>query len=77
MQRKCVDGAWLPMKVSEKGGWEGLKAKFGDVAALRRKSKERWQREMVSTAFQWSRFLLNFVHFEECQQSVIWMLDTL
>ena len=39
---KCVNGTWLPMRVSEKGVWEGLKAKFGDVVALRRKSKERW-----------------------------------
>ena len=39
---KCVDGVWLPMTVSKKGGWEGLKAKVGDIVALRRKSKERW-----------------------------------
>ena len=38
---KCVDGAWLPMRVSEKVGWEGLKAKVGDVVALRRKSKKK------------------------------------
>ena len=23
---KCVSCAWLPMRVSKKGGWEGLKA---------------------------------------------------
>ena len=43
---KCVNSAWLPMRVSEKVGWEGLKAKVGDVAALRRKLKKdgkaRW-----------------------------------
>ena len=32
---KCVSGTWLPMRVSEKGVWEGLEAKFGDVAALK------------------------------------------
>ena len=32
---KCVGGAWLPMRVSKKGMWEGLEAKFGDVAALK------------------------------------------
>ena len=32
---KCVDGAWLPMRVSKKGLWEGLEAKFGDIAALK------------------------------------------
>ena len=32
---KCVHGAWLPMRVSKKGVWEGLKAKFGEIAALR------------------------------------------
>ena len=23
---QCVDGTWLPMRVSKKSGWEGLKA---------------------------------------------------
>ena len=32
---KCVGGAWLPMRVSEKGVWEGLQVKFGDVVALK------------------------------------------
>ena len=32
---KCVSGAWLPMRVSKKGVWEGLEAKFGDIVALK------------------------------------------
>ena len=32
---KCVGGAWLPMRASEKGVGEGLEAKFGEVAALK------------------------------------------
>ena len=36
---KCVDSTWLPMKVSEKRCVGGARAKFCDVAALRRKSK--------------------------------------
>ena len=32
---KWVDGAWLPMRESRKGVWEGREAKFGDVVALK------------------------------------------
>ena len=43
---KCVNGPWLPMRVSEKVGWERHKAKVVDVAALRRQLKKdgkaRW-----------------------------------
>ena len=32
---KCVGGTWLPMRAFEKGVWEGLEVKFGDIAALK------------------------------------------
>ena len=32
---KGVDGTWLPMRAFKKGVWEGLEAKFGDIAALK------------------------------------------
>ena len=72
---KCVDGAWLPMRVSKKRCVGGARAKFCDVAALRRKLK--MANRDGEYCFSMVLFFLNFLHFEECQWSIIWMLDTL
>ena len=73
---KCVNGAWLPMRVPEKGVWEELEQKIFVTCGLEEKVK-KWLTEMVSTAFQWSHFFLNLLHFEECQWSIVWMLHTI
>ena len=72
---KCVDGAWLPMRVSQKRCVKGARAKFCDIAALRRKRK--MANRDGEYCFSMVSFFLNFLHFEECQWSIIWILDTL
>ena len=65
---KCVDGTWLPMRVSKKVGWEGLKAKVGDIAALRRKSKKKMAKRDGEYCFSMD-FSLEFCAF--CRVSAV------
>ena len=61
---KCVNGTWLPMKVSEKSCVGGARAKFCDIVALRRKSK--MANRDGEYCFSMVSFFLNFFFFFFC-----------